>query len=215
MIMLRLMGKRQIGELEPSELVVTIIISQLASMPIQDPSKSLLNSFVGILTIVSLEIISSYIAYKNYKFRSLIYGTPSILVEKGKMNEYEMEGQRFNINDLMENLRAAGLYSLAEVDYVILETNGSVSIILNSANQPATPEDLNLNVPPIELSYIIIDSGIINYANLKHIGFDEKWLKKKLRENDVSSEKDVYYMGADRNGEIYLIKRQRKKQKKK
>jgi uncharacterized membrane protein YcaP (DUF421 family) len=209
MIMLRFMGKRQIGELEPSELVVAIIISQLASMPIQDPAKSLSNSFVGIFTIVSLEIISSFIAYRSKKFRSMIYGTPSILLEKGKINQKEMEAQRFNINDLMEELRQHGIYNPSEVDYVIMETSGSVSVIFNSDNRPTTPKDMKLTVPPVELCYVIIDLGTINYENLKHLNFDKKWLDEKLKKNKIKNIKDVFYMGADRNGEVYLVKNEK------
>lgn len=206
-MMLRLMGKRQIGELEASELVVTIIVSQLACIPIQQSSESLLNTFIGIFTIVSCEIISSFLAFKSPRLRTLMYGTPSILIEKGKMNKKEMEEQRFNVNDLMEELRNRGIYNLSEVDYVIMETNGSVSVILNSENRPATPGDLKIkDVEPVELSYVIVDSGNIDFKNLNHIGYDKIWLQKKLRENKIKNLKEVFFMSADRAGKVYLIK---------
>lgn len=204
---IRIMGKRQIGELEPSELVVTIIISEVAAMPIQDTSQPIASSVVAIALLLIMEIIISFAAYKNRGLRKILYGTPSVLFTKGKINQEEMERQRFNVNDLMEIIRNNGAASLNEVDYVIVETNGNVSVLLNSKNRPVTTGDLKLKVREVEMSYIIIDNGKLSKANLKRLGFNEKWLRETLAKNSVGDEKEVYCMGADRNGKAFIIRK--------
>lgn len=206
-IVIRIMGKRQIGELEPSELVVTIIISEVAAMPIQDTAEPLVSSVIAISILLILEVIISFIAYKSRGFRKILYGTPSILFAKGKIDQKEMERQRFNVNDLMEIIRNNGVASLNEVDFVIVETNGNVSVLLNSDNKNVTASDLSLPSEEVELSYIVIDNGKANTVNLKRIGFDAEWLKKKLYENSIKNIKDVYCMGADRSGKLFIIRK--------
>ncbi len=207
---IRLMGKRQIGELEPSELVVTIIISEVAAMPIQDTSQPVVLSVVAIALLLILEVIISFIAYKSRGFRKILYGTPSILYSKGKINQKEMERQRFNVNDLMEIIRNNGAASLSEVDYVIVETNGNVSVLLNAENKTVTAKDLSLDTPPTEISYLVIDNGKANETNLKRIGFDLEWLKTRLKEHSVKKIEDVYCMGADSTGEVFIIRKEEK-----
>ncbi len=207
---IRLMGKRQIGELEPSELVVTIIISEVAAMPIQDSSQPVSTAIVAILLLLILEIVISFTAYKSRNLRKVLYGTPSVLFSKGKINQREMEQQRFNVNDLMEIIRNNGASSLDEVDYVIVETNGNVSVLLNAEEQPIRAKDLKIQTNPVELSYIVVDNGRVNMKNLRLMGFDENWLMKKLAENSVGRIKDIFCMGANKNGEIFVIKKEKK-----
>ncbi len=207
---IRIMGKRQIGELEPSELVVTIIISEVAAMPIQDNSQPMVLSVIAIALLLILEVIISFIAYKYRGFRKILHGTPSVLYCKGKINQKEMERQRFNVNDLMEIIRNNGAASLSEVDYVIVETNGNVSVLLNAENKTVTAKDLGIESPPIEISYLVIDNGKANKANLKRIGFDLEWLKAKLKEHSVKRIEDVYCMGADCTGEVFIIRKDKK-----
>ncbi|MBQ2890787.1 MAG: DUF421 domain-containing protein [Clostridia bacterium] len=207
---IRIMGKRQIGELEPSELVVTIIISEVAAMPIQDTSQPVILSVVAIVLLLILEVIISFVAYKSRGFRKILYGTPSILYSKGKINQKEMERQRFNVNDLMEIIRNNGAASLSEVDYVIVETNGNVSVLLNAENKTVTTKDLGIESAPVEISYLVIDNGKENETNLKRIGFDLEWLKTQLKEHSVTKIEDVYCMGADRLGNIFIIRKEEK-----
>ncbi len=207
-VVIRIMGKRQIGELEPSELVVTIIISEVAAMPIQDNSQPVATALVAIVLLLIMEIIISFTAYKSRSLRKILYGTPSVLFSKGKINQSEMERQRFNVNDLMEIIRNNGASSLDEVDYVLVETNGNVSVLLNAQERPVTMKDLKLEALPVEMSYIIIDSGKINLKNLQKIGFDENWLMKRLEESSIKRVKDVFCMGANRNGEVFIIRKE-------
>lgn len=203
---LRSMGKRQIGELEPSEFVVTIMISELASLPIQETTQPLSTSIIAILMLVILEIIVSFTAYKNVKARKLLYGKPSMLFENGKINQKEMEKQRFNMNDLMEVIRNNGACGLDEVEYVIVETNGNVSVMLKAEEQPLKPSDVGLKLPKTELSYMIIDNGNISFENLKKLGYNDDWLRKQLKTENIKSPKDIFYMGADRSGNVFVVK---------
>lgn len=206
---IRLMGKRQIGELEPSEFVVTIIISEVAAMPIQESSQPLASSGVAILLLLIFEIILSFLAYKSPKVRKVLYGLPSILFAKGRINQREMERQRFNINDLMEIVRNNGGSGLSEVDFVIVETNGNVSVLMNAENKPLTPSDMGISPQAVEISYIIVDNGKINDKNLQLLGFNEEWLRKKLSENNTKTAEDVYFMSADRSGKLFIVKKEK------
>ncbi len=202
---LRVLGKRQIGELEPSELVVTIMISDVATLPIQDSSQPLVSSLIAILLLVILEALISFCAYKNFKVRKVFFGTPSVFYEKGKINQKEMEKQRFNLNDLMECIRNTGATSLSDVDFVLMETNGNVSVIPNTQNRPVNIGDINLESEPALLSYVVIDNGHINLNNLKRLGFDAAWLKKQLDAKNFQNPSSVFCMTASQNGETIII----------
>lgn len=206
---LRLQGKRQIGELEPSELVVTIVISEVAALPIQDTSQPLINSLIAIFLLVILEIIISFIAYKSFGARKVFFGTPSVFYEKGKINQKEMEKQRFNLHDLMECVRSTGATSLSEVDFVIMETNGNVSVIPTSENRAVNTSDMKIDAKPTFLSYIIVDDGRLNEHNLKILGYDEKWLHHQLAKKRFSKISDIFCMTATKGGEVVIIPKER------
>ncbi len=205
---LRLMGKKQLSDFEPSELVVTIMISEIAAQPIQDNAQPLLSSVIVIILLLIFEVILSFIAFKSPKTRKILYGTPSVFFEKGKLNISEMERQRFSVTDLMEAIRNNGNLSLSEVDYVIMETNGDISVIPSSLYRPVTPKDLNLTPEEDFASYIIIDGGKIYENNLKSLGFDENWLMKQLKKEKIDSIKDIFYLSANQSGEIFLMKKE-------
>lgn len=203
---LRLMGKRQIGELEASELVVTIIISEIAALPISNPEISSVKIAVAILSLMLMEILFSHLAYKYIPLRTLLYGKPSMFVEKGKLNQQEMKKQRFNIADLMEELRNNGAISLSQVDYVIMETNGKVSVILNSQNSPVTPGNMNLKPQPPAMSYVIIDNGNLIKPNLKRLNLSQKWLEKQLKTHNLNKISQVFYLSYEQSsGKTVLI----------
>ncbi|MBQ9737003.1 MAG: DUF421 domain-containing protein [Clostridia bacterium] len=209
-----MLGKRQIGELEPSELVVTIVISEVAALPIQDVSQPLISSLIAIFLLVVLEVIVSFSAYKSFKVRRILFGTPSVFYEKGKINQREMEKQRFNLNDLMECVRNTGATSLSEVDFVLMETNGNVSVIPNAQNRSVNISDLNLKSSPTLLSYVIVDNGHINHNNLKRLGFDENWLQKQLELQDIKDSDSVFCMTATQDGETVIIPCDKEKKRK-
>lgn len=159
---MRLMGKKQVGELEPFELAITIMISELASLPMQDSRIPLLHGIVPILTLLILQNLFSLIQLKSEKIRSLINGEPSILIEKGKIDFQELKNQRFNINDLMEELRLQGYYDLENIEYAILETSGQLSIIPKTEESPVTKKDLSLQFTQERLPVTLILDGKIN-----------------------------------------------------
>ncbi len=211
---LRLLGKRQIGELEPSELVVTIVISEVAALPIQDTSQSLVNSLVVIFLLLILEVLLSFSAYKSFSARKLFYGTPSVFYEKGIINQKEMKKQRFNLNDLMECVRNTGATSLSEVDFVIMETNGNVSVIPKTEHRTVSLSDAGLSAPAAQLSYIIIDNGNINTNNLSRLGYDHNWLQKQLKTKKIPHAREVFCMTANKAGEVVIITNERKRKNK-
>ena len=211
-----MLGKRQIGELEPSELVVTIIISDVASMPIQDPSHPVIISIIVIMLLLILEIFLSMGAYKNPTLRKILYGVPSVFYEKGKLNQKEMKNQRFNLNDLMATVRNTGSATLSEIEYIIMETNGNVSVIPKNEYKPLSLSDLNLNPSfPAFISYVIIDNGRLNKKNLSRLGFDENWLQKHLKAHKIKNCTDIFCMTADCDGQIVLIPKNTRKEKRK
>ena len=143
---LRVMGKRQIGQLQPSELVVAMMISELASIPMENVGTPLVNGIIPILTLIIAEATFSFLTLKSKKVRKMISGTPTILIEKGRVLEKEMERLRFNIDDLMEELRTNGYANIMDIEYAIIETNGLLSVIPKSNKRPVTPSDLDMNI---------------------------------------------------------------------
>lgn len=204
---MRLMGKKQIGELEPFELAITIMISELASLPMQDSRIPLLHGIVPILTLLILQNLFSLIQLKSEKIRSLINGEPSILIEKGKIDFQELKNQRFNINDLMEELRLQGYYDLENIEYAILETSGQLSIIPKTAESPVTKKDLSLQFTQERLPVTLILDGKINKNNLKLIKKDEKWLENKLKKDNISSYDELLIAILNSKGNLYYQKK--------
>lgn len=211
-VILRLMGKRQIGELEPSELVVTIIISDIAAMPITNLGVPLVGSMLAILILLILEIFLSYLAYRSLRLRTLLYGKPSMFFQKGNLNQKEMQKQRFNLADLMEELRSNGVVSLDQVDYVLMETNGKVSVIMKAENSPVTPSDMRIKPEPVRMSYVIIDNGNLVYNNMDRLGLNDEWLEKQLKSKNLKEIRDVFYLSFEQDsGKTVLIPRERTK----
>ncbi|MCR1976093.1 DUF421 domain-containing protein [Clostridium sporogenes] len=204
---MRLMGKKQIGELEPFELAITIMISELASLPMQDSRIPLLHGIVPILTLLILQNLFSLIQLKSEKIRSLINGEPSILIEKGKIDFQELKNQRFNINDLMEELRLQGYYDLENIEYAILETSGQLSIIPKTEESPVTKKDLSLQATQERLPVTLILDGKINKKNLKLIKKDEQWLENKLKKDNISSYDELLIAILNSKGNLYYQKK--------
>lgn len=209
-IILRVMGKRQIGELEASELVVTIIISEIAALPITDAGVPLSGSMLAILILLVLEIFLSQAAYKNVFIRTMLYGKPSTFFKNGKLDRAEMEKQRFNVADLMEEIRNSGAVSLSQIEYVVMETNGKVSVILNAENSPITPSDMNIKTSPLYMNYVIIDNGNIIRSNMKRLGLNDDWLSSQLKKNKIDHIKDIFYLSFEETtGKVVIIPKER------
>lgn len=193
-IALRVMGKRQIGELQPSELVVAIMISDLASVPMAEPGIPLSYGIIPIFTMVLAEMSLSFLSLKSEKLRSIISGRPSVIMLHGVIDESEMRKIRFNLSDLTEELRLQGYMDISMVDTVILETNGQMTIIPKSRYKTPDCSDLGIELQQETLPFVLISDGRLNEVNLKKAGFDLKWLGKQLDKFGASDVEDVFYM---------------------
>lgn len=180
-VSLRVMGKRQIGEMQPSELVVAIMISDLAAVPMQAIDIPLINGIIPVLTLIVAEVFMSYLSLKSRRLRRIISGEPSIIVYNGHVNEGELERLRFNMNDLLEQLRINNFPNISDVECVIMETNGQLSIIPKSAAKGVTLKDLNIKEEEDSLQHLLVSDGKVNMEELKKIGKDMVWLEKELK----------------------------------
>lgn len=206
---LRLTGKRQIGELEPIELVLTMLLSDLASVPMQDFDSPLINGVVPILTLLALTTLLSYISFRSGRFRSLICGEPAIVVRCGRLQQRAMRHNRMTVDELMEELRGQGVTNLKDVKYAVLETSGQLSVLLRADVQPATPKQMGLKVDDdVFLPVIIIDNGRLMGKNLQKMGLDDKWLQKQLKAHKAHRVQDVFLMTVDRGGSVVLAKKE-------
>ena len=202
---IRLMGKRQVGELEPSELVLALLIADLAAVPMQDFGIPLLTGIVPIFTLLCLTMALSVLTMRSVRFRALICGKPSIIVENGKLHQLEMQKNRFTVDELMEELRMQGITDLTTVKYAILETNGRVSVIPFAAQKPPTAQQLDLPVSDSGLPMVVINDGRLLEKNLKKRGFDQVWLEKRLAEHGARSVQEVYLLSVDEQGQVYFV----------
>lgn len=208
LIIMRIMGKRQLAHLQPFELVVAIMIADLAIIPMEDTSKPLLSGLVPILTLLLAELLLSYLSLKSEAVRKIIGSTPSFIIYKGKLDYKEMEKQRLNINDLMEQLRSKDIFNLSDVEFAILETGGQLNVIPKSQKRPVTPEDLQIETPYEDIPYTLILDGHIQHQNLSKAKKDIVWLLQKLEQQNLKP-KDVLYAGLDSSGSFELHKYER------
>lgn len=208
---IRLMGKRQVGELEPSELVLDLIIADLAAVPMQDFGIPLLSGILPILTLLCVTMILSVLTMKSIRFRAVICGRPSIIVENGEINQREMRKNRFTLDELSEELRCQGLTDLSSVKYAILETNGRVSVIPYANQRPVTAEQMSLFPDDVGLPMVIINDGRLLEHNLKNRGLNQTWLEKRMAERGIHSVKDIFLLSIDEQNRIYFVPQEVKK----
>ncbi len=202
---LRFMGKRQLGQLQPSEMVIAMMISEVATIPMEYVGTPLLYGLIPTITLIIAEAALSFLTLKNKKIRYLVSGSPTLLIEKGKVLEKEMEKLRFNIDDLLEELRGAGYSNISDIEYAIIETNGLLSVIPKSQKRPITPDDINLSVKYEGLPLILISDGEINYYALKRGGINENWLINKLKKDyKIKNIKDVFIAIIDAEKNLFV-----------
>ena len=201
---IRLMGKRQVGELEPSELVLALIIADLAAVPMQDFGIPLLSGIIPILTLLSITMIISVLSMKSVKFRALLCGRPSIIVENGKLKQTEMKKNRFTVDELMEELRMKGITDISTVKYAILETNGQISVLPFADQKPPSAKDMGVTPEEAGLPLVIINDGRLLEHNLRLRGYEENWLEKQLTSHGDKRADQVYLLTADELGRVYF-----------
>lgn len=203
---LRLMGKRQIGELEPGELVLTMMISDLATVPMQDFGIPLLAGVVPILTLLALSLLVSQLSLRFLRFRALVCGTPTVLIRQGVIQQQAMRKNRYTLDELLEELREQGYSDLGDVKYAVLENSGELSILPWTHRAPATPEQLNLTVEEdTTLPTVLINDGRVLHRNLTGCGKDDAWLRKTLAKEGLSSPAAVFLLTVDETDSILCI----------
>lgn len=205
-ISVRIMGKRQIGEMQPSELVVAIMISDLASVPMQAIDIPLAAGIIPVLTLIIAEVVMAYISLKSRHARRIITGEPSMVIYNGHINEKELRNQRFNLNDLLEQLRIKGYPDPADIETAVLETNGQLSIIPKTSARALTVGDLK-NIKKEILPFILISDGKINYEELKRCGKSKQWLQKELQKNKIKNIESVFAASLGSDKKLFIQKK--------
>ncbi len=201
----RFMGKRQIGELQPSELVITIILSEVASMPLEDIDTPLIPSILLVFLLACFEVISSDLSVKFPFFRKLLQGNPLLVIKKGKIIEKNIRAIRFSMDDLTESLRLKDVFDISSVDFAYIETNGSLSVKLKKDYRPPTKSDEN-SVDGV-IPYLIIDDGKIIVRDLDKCNMSKEKIENILKKKKLEIS-DILLMTADSNGEINIIRKQ-------
>lgn len=205
---IRLLGKHQVGELEPSEFVLAMIIADVASVPMQDYGIPLLMGLIPIVTLLCLAMLLSIASMKSLKLRALLIGVPSIVIRNGVPSEREMRRNRMTLDELLEELRLQGYTDPSAIRYGILETNGQLSLLPYAEKKPPSAEDLELTVSDSGLPLVIINDGRLISSNLKRRGLNEAWLKKRLSENGVHSAREVFLMTVDEDNQIFFARKE-------
>lgn len=207
-VTMRLMGKRQIGQLEPYELVIAILIAELAAVPMEDKDIPLINGIIPIITLLFLQVLISYLSLKWLWFRHLMDGTPNVIIENGKIQEKAMYQARYNLDELLEHLRVQGYANIHEVEYAILETSGDLSVIPKSQKRPVNPEDLGIETEYEGLPIPLIMDGQIIHQNLEYLALDTPWLQAEIRKLGVTSVREVLFAIIDTQGQVYIQPKQ-------
>ncbi len=203
---LRLMGKRQIGELEPGELVLTMMISDLATVPMQDFGLPLLAGVIPIWTLLALSMLLSQMSLRSIRFRELVCGTPAVLIRNGVIQQSAMRRNRFTIDELLEELRGQGVSRVADVKYAVLENSGQLSVLPWSREQPPTASQMGLEIQDdVTLPVVLVNDGRVLRKSLTACGKDEKWLTRQLRDRGFSSPKDVFLLTLDEQDKVSCV----------
>lgn len=199
LVAVRLMGKKEIGQMQPVELVAIIIIADVASVPMQNVGTPIIQGIVPIFALLTVELVLSYLNIKFDFFHKLISGKPSILISKGKVMQKNLKKQRYTIDALIEQLRMSGYPDIRDVDYAILETSGQMSVI--AKEKPQESQNEYVGYPRI-----VIMENKVYPENLSALGLNEQWLKNKLKENKLK-QKDLFIFIVDESGKIFYQKK--------
>lgn len=204
---MKMMGKRQISDLQTSELVITIMISNIAAIPMEDTAQPLFSSLIPIAVLICSEIIISYLMLKNTKIRNFVCGKPIVVVYEGKISQKALKHLRISTEDLFEQLRQANVFSISDVWFAIMETNGNLSVLPKSAKSPPTAETLKVKTQDPDVETIIISDGNIMSSSLSICGLDMDWLMQTLKKKNMKLE-DVFLMTANKAKEFNIIKKE-------
>ncbi|MBO4418451.1 MAG: DUF421 domain-containing protein [Oscillospiraceae bacterium] len=205
----RLMGKRQVAEMEPAEFVVTMLLANLASVPMQDNGLPLFSGVAPILTVLGLELILAVLSMKLLPVRRLLNGVPTLLIRNGKIDQKALTVSRVSLDELQQKLREKDVFDHTQVAYAILETDGELTVMLSPKFQNATAKDVGVKHPPAGLFYNVISDGVILPENLRLAGFNKSWLRKELRGRKCGR-KEVFLLAVNSLGDIQFVKREKR-----
>ena len=203
----RLMGKRQISELQTSELVVTLLISDIAAIPMQDTGQPLLSGLLPIAILVFCEIVTSVIMLKSTRLRSLICGRPIVVINDGSIVQSELRRLRMTTEDLCEELRQKDIFCLEDVAYAIVETNGRMSIVKKPGKDVPSAELYGLIPPDNGIEAVVVSDGVVSDFSLQLIRKSHGWLEGILRGKNLSA-KDIFLMTANTAGQFHIVKKE-------
>ncbi len=208
-VIMRLMGKRQIGQLQPGELVITIMISEIAAIPIDKTDEPLIEPLTAIVILAGLEIIISLISLKSIRIRQLLQGNSLVVIRNGKVDEKQMRRMRYTMDDLLEALRQNDVFNIDEVQYAITETDGSLSVLLKPEYRPLTIGDTDKKPSKDSMPFIIISDGRIIKSSFSDCGMTQKKLDNILKKKKLRA-KDILLMTCDENGNINIVRQSEK-----
>lgn len=210
LVVMRFMGKREIGQLQPFELAISIMIADLATTPMAEPGTPITYGVIPILSLLVMHLLISTINIKSIRAREFICGKPSILIYRGKINEQALKKENFTINELQERLRGNNIFSLGDVEYAILETSGQITVIPKPEKRNVTIEDMGLKAKYLGICYDLVIDGKIMEENLQKLNKNKKWLEKEIGKFDMKPE-EVLVATIDADGEIFCQKKENKK----
>ena len=207
-IAIRLMGKRQIGDLQPSELVITILLSEIAAIPIEDTDAPIIYGILATVTLVILEILTSFTAMKSLNFRRIIYGRSAVIIENGTIDQKMLKKLRITVPDLMEVLRNQEVFDINEIAFAILETNGQMSVLLKPQFQTASVSDVKGKSQPTTMPCLIVSDGKLLTGAMKKYNITKEDVYKEVKTKRLSL-KDVFLMTVDQNGKTTIVKKEK------
>ena len=205
---LRFTGKRQLGELSTSEFAVTILVSELASVPLQDPAIPLLGGIVPLVTLLAVEVLLSCLCRRSIRFRRLLCGNPCMVIRDGKFDPDMLRLLRLSPEDVLEGLRMAGVALVSDVRCGIIETNGQLSVLPYADKQPLTPSDLGKHPKDAGMARVLIFEGKIRRGVLRQLGKDEAWLLRTCRARGIHAPEDVLLLTLDDCGNLFVQTRE-------
>ena len=209
LIVMRLMGKREIGQLQPFELAISIMIADLASTPMADAGIPISNGIIPILALLVMHLIISVLNIKSIRARQILCGRPSILIYRGKIDEKMLRRERFTVNELEERLRGNNIVNIGDVEYAILETSGQITVIQKPNKKNVTVEDLGIKKEYEGLTYDLVLDGKIMYDNLRILKKDFSWLKKQVNKFGIEPNQALI-VTIDGKGEIFCQEKNKK-----
>ena len=210
LVVMRFMGKREIGQLQPFELAISIMIADLATLPMSEPGIPITNGIIPILGLLVMHLVISLLNLKSLKLREIICGKPSILISHGIINEKNMKKERFTINELEERLRGDNVFNISDVEYAILETSGQITVIQKPNKRNTIPEDFNINPEYEGIAYDLVVDGKVMRQNLDKINREYSWLVDMLRENNMTPQ-ETLLATIDGKGNFFCQKKEGKR----